>query len=96
MERELRRQKLTEKEIKLVKAMFKNAKESCGAENVEDLITDNYSWITIFEIEKMTNFSYNQIKGLLGSLFEKKVIELDLGICFNIYFLEKLENFNIE
>lgn len=68
---------LTEKENAFMSAHLKLANEGCNAKDVEDLIGDNYSWANLKDLSEKTGFNKYQIAGLVSSLSEKGVIQID-------------------
>jgi len=66
---------LTEKEQKLV-SVFLSYNE-CGATTPEELLEDNYSCQCIDDLRDITDFSNNELGGLLSSLQEKGILQLE-------------------
>lgn len=67
-------EKFTEMEKRVLKAHFAEANYGCGAETMEDLINDNYSYADVKDLSKRTGYTINQVKGVVGSLCKKGAI----------------------
>ena len=65
---------LTALESRLLKAWIVNTCNDMGGESVEDVLADNFSWITATDLNELTKLPVPVIKGLLDSLTKK-------GLC---------------
>lgn len=89
-------EKFTEMEKKVLKAHFAEANYGCGAETMEDLISDNYSYADVKDLSKRSGYTVNQVKGVVGSLCKKGAIyaegedDYDL-LLINPDFMEKFD-----
>lgn len=86
----------------MVKSIFYSKKlftfSYCGAKNVEELLDDNFSYFSTDDILKYNIFSKHQIAGLISSLLEKNIINLDSDDSYylNIDFNDELYNYLVE
>lgn len=89
---------LTIKENNFMVLVSKIFTENCGGKTVSDLISDNFSWFTIHNIQQISDLNKHQISGLIGSLSEKDLIVSDSDrrdlFCINEWFFINLVDDN--
>ena len=66
---------LTELEKTVLSVSREVGEESCGVSSAEDMIDQNMSWTELIDFTERTSLSVEVIKGVLGSLEKKGLIE---------------------